>query len=236
MNDTDRKEVLREARQLANSQQYAAALRKYIWFHDHALEYDQHMAGVRLSYAISEWVELGEVYPPARKALEGVREAKTEALLQGIHDANLFHDVASINDAFGQSERTATLFNSIASSNREAAVECFRIALDSLIHTKDFVLARSFLVDPRKEIDQLATPLRIGIQRKPAVDPEMFQETLVTIYVKQVGLILSAFIGADEEREANCLRDYAIQCVPDAQLRERITERLYPSSPSKQIQ
>ena len=236
MNETDPRKVLREARQLVKSQQYAAALQNYIWLHDHALEYDQRMAGVRLSYAISEWIELGDVYPPARKALETVRDAKTQALMQGTHDAKLFHDVASINGAFGQRERTAELFKFIAGSNREAAAGCFRIALESLIHTKDFGLALTFLSDPRKEIDQFADSLKMDGSGKPSVEPEMFQEVIIRLYVNKVGLILSAFAGAGEEREANCLRDYAIQRVTDAQLRDRITERLYPTPPSTRIQ
>ena len=51
VSETDPKEVLREARQLVKSEQYAAALEKYIWFHDHALDADRALAGVRLSYA-----------------------------------------------------------------------------------------------------------------------------------------------------------------------------------------
>lgn len=67
VNETDPRKELREARLLVKSEQYAAALEKYIWFHDHALDFDRALAGVRLSYAIMEW---GQVYPPAREALE----------------------------------------------------------------------------------------------------------------------------------------------------------------------
>jgi hypothetical protein len=64
MTEADPKEILRQARQLVKSEQYAAALEKYIWFHDHALDADRALAGVRLSYAILEWVDLGGLYPP----------------------------------------------------------------------------------------------------------------------------------------------------------------------------
>jgi hypothetical protein len=102
-------DVLREARLLVNSHQYAEALEKYIWFHEHALDADLSFAGVRLSYAISEWVDLGDVYPPALTALKGVRDAKIESLMNGTFDARLFHDVAAINRALGQVERTGEL-------------------------------------------------------------------------------------------------------------------------------
>lgn len=87
--------VLREARQLVKSGQHAAALEKYIWFHDHALDFDRMLVGVRLSYAIDEWVVLGEVYPPAREALERVRDAKTVSLAQGTCDVAITRPSAS---------------------------------------------------------------------------------------------------------------------------------------------
>ncbi len=229
-------EVLRQARQFVKSQQYAEALQKYIWFHDHALDNDRSLVGVRLSYAISEWVELGEVHPPARRALESVRDTKAASLTRGTNDATLFHDVASINRALGQVERTRDLFKTMAGADRGVAEKCFRFALESLVRTKEFELARSFMPDPRKEIDQFATPLKFASQPTASVSPEMLQETLVTIYVKKVNQILQVFIGVGEEDVCSHLRQYALECVPDTQLRDRIMERLYSSLPSKGIQ
>lgn len=228
--------MLRQARQLVKSRQYAAALEKYIWFHDHALDADRSLAGVRLSYAISEWVNLGEIYPSARKALESVRDAKAESLMEGRLDASLFHDVASINRALGQVERTRDLFKTIAGAHHIVAEKCFHFALESLVHTKEFGLARTFLPDPRKEIDQFAIPLKLAQQHTSSVPPEIIQETLVRIYAKKVGQILQVFTGVGEEEIANHLRLYALECVPEAQLRDRIMDRLYSSPPSTQIQ
>jgi hypothetical protein len=229
-------EVLRQARQLVKSQQYAEALQKYTWFHDHALDTDRSLVGVRLSYAISEWVELGEIYPPARRALESVRDAKAESLMQGTNDGSFFHDVASINRALGQVEQTRDLFKAMAGADRGVAEKCFRFALESLVHTKEFGLARIFLPDPRKEIDQFAIPFKFVPQPTASVSPEMLQETLVTIYVRKVSQILEVFIGVGEEDVCNHLRQYALECVPDTQLRERIMQRLYSSPPSTRIQ
>jgi len=236
VSETAPKEVLRQARQLVKSEQYAAALEKYLWFHDHALDADRSLAGVRLSYAISEWVDLGEVYPPARRALESVRDTKAESLKQGTYDASLFHDIASINGALGQVERTRDLFKTIAGADRGVAEKCFHIALESLVHTKEFGLVRSFMPDPRKEIDQFAIPFKFARTARDSVSPEMFQEALVRIYVKKVSLILQVFIGVGEEEASNHLRHYALECVPDAQLRDRIMERLYSSPPSTRLQ
>jgi hypothetical protein len=89
--------------------------------------------------------------------------------------------------------------------------------------------------DPRKEIERFAVPFKFARSARDS-DWEMFQEALVGIYVKKVSLILQVFLGVGEEDVANHLRHYALECVPDAQLRDRITERLYSSPPSTGIQ
>ena len=235
MSQLDPSEVLRQARQLVKSEQYAQALEKYIWFHDHALDADQSLSGVRLSYAISELVDLGEVYPPARRALERVRDTKGESLTQGAQDVSSFHDVMAINRAFGQVERTGDLFKTMSGVDRALAEKCFHIALESLVQTKEFGIARSFLRDPQTDIDQFAIPLKLA-QQYTGESPEVVQETLERIYIKKVSLILRVFVGIGENDVADDLRDYAVECIPDEQLRDRIMHRLYSSPPSRGIQ
>src|SRR5712691_4761867 len=50
-------QTLRDARDAARRGAHAEALEKYLWFHHHALEHRPSLTGVRLSYAISEWVQ-----------------------------------------------------------------------------------------------------------------------------------------------------------------------------------
>jgi hypothetical protein len=143
---------------------------------------------------------------------------------------------------FGQGnlhvERTRDLFKTIADADRSVAEKFFRIALESLVDTKEFSLARSFMPDPQKQIEQFAMPFKFGRQSTPSVSSEFqeAQEVFVRIYVKNVSRILQVFLGVGEENVANHLRHYALECVADAQLRDRIMERLYSSPPPTQIQ
>jgi hypothetical protein len=236
MGDIDPREVLRDARQCVKSREYAAALEKYIWFHDHALDANRFLAGVRTSYAISEWVDLGEAYSPALTALETLRDRKTESLIHSTQETTVFHDVTSINRALGQVERTRDLFKIIADDNRGFADKCFRFALESLVCTKEFGLARSFMLDVRSEVDRFAIPFKSAPQSTPSASKEMVQEILVQIYVKNVGLLLQVLIGVGEEVEAKRIRQYALDCVTDQQLRDMVMERLFPSPPRGSIQ
>ena len=197
-------------------------------FHDHALDDDLSLAGVRLSYAISEWVDLGEVYPPALRALESLRDAKTEILINGAQDARLFHDVESINEALGQVERTRDLFKIIAANNRGIAEKCFRVAPESLVYTKEFDLARRFMLQPRSEVDRFAVPFKIA--------PPKTGNAIVRNYVKNLSMVLQVLLGIGEETEAKQIRQYVLDCVPGQQLRDIVIERLSPSAPSARIQ
>jgi len=236
MGDIDPREVLREARQCVKSRDYAAALEKYIWFHNHALDANRFLVGVRLSYAVSEWADLGEVYPPALRALEDVRNAKTSSLMNGNDDSSLFHDVKAINRALGQVERTRDLFKIVAESNRGFAEKCFPVALECLVLTKEFNLARSFMPDVRSEVDRLAVPFKSPVRSTPSSSREMKQEIFVKIYVKSIGLLLGVLIGVGDEVEAKRVRQYAIDCITDEELRDMVTEHLAPSPPPSTIQ
>lgn len=236
MSDIDPREVLRDARQCVKSRDYAAALEKYIWFHDHALDVDRSFVGVRLSYAVSEWADLGEHYPPALTALEDVRDSKTSTLMKGDGDSSLFHDVMAINRALGQAERTRDLFKIIAETNRGLAEKCFPAALQSLVSTKEWSLARSFIPDAQSEIDRFAMPFKSALRSTPSGSKEMKEDIFVRIYVKNIGLILQVLTGTGDESEARRTRQYAIDCVTDEQVRDLVIQRLSPSPPPASIQ
>jgi hypothetical protein len=236
MGDVDPIAVIRDARLCVKSREYAAALEKYMWFHDHALEARPSLVGVRLSYAIFEWVDLGKVYPPALKALEGLRDRKTESLVCGTQEMTIFHDVKAINRALGQDERTRDLFKIIADNNRDFAEKCFRLALEPLVCTNEFGLARSFMLDVRSEVDRFAMPFKSAPESTPSAPKEMVQKILVGIYVKNVSLVLQILMGVGEEVEAKRIRQYALDCVTDEKFQDLVMERLFPSPPRGSIQ
>ena len=81
--EDEAKRALDDAKSLADKGDYEAALAKHVWFHDNALAIRPSYYGVRLSFALSYWAELGEKYPKALETLRGIRDAKTAKLLAG---------------------------------------------------------------------------------------------------------------------------------------------------------
>ncbi len=191
MTDVDPSQVLREARDLVGRGAYAEALTKYRWFHANALAHDPDLRGVRRSFALSYWAQLGDIYPPARAELESVRDAKTSVLREGSLDRELFSDVDSINVVLGQVERTSSLFAEIAERNREFARKCFRTALAALVHTRDYSLARGFIRSPRESLGRLAAQLNRSIEDSPLTETAssiLLQKADIENYVEDVGI------------------------------------------------
>ena len=109
--------MLQEAVELASNGCHAEALQKYLWFHQHALEYEPALYGVRLSFALSYWAALGKDYPPALDAMKAVRDTKVDALARGDGSRESFDDVvflqryhASVRQAGIDLKREAALY------------------------------------------------------------------------------------------------------------------------------
>ena len=72
----DVKAIRDEAKADANAGRYESALQKYVWWHENVNKYQPSMSAVRLSFGLSDWYQLGEVYPPALAKLKETRERR----------------------------------------------------------------------------------------------------------------------------------------------------------------
>ena len=145
---------LDQARQLASQEKYEEALQKHVWIHNHSLEANPAYYGVRLSFALSDWIELGNKYPKALATLKSIRDEKTARLLAGDGDRGLFHDLESINDHFKESRATVDLFKKLDSAQPEFAASVYDLADEALITAGEYGLAKEYLGDP---MDRFAT-------------------------------------------------------------------------------
>jgi hypothetical protein len=158
---------LHAARLAAAEGRHEEALREYVWFHEHALEEEPSLYGVRLSFALSYWQELAQVYPPADQALREVRDRKAKLLEAGATDRELFHDVEAINQYLGASQDTVKLFKQMHTSQPAFARECASLALEVLVEAHEFELAAKYLADPVARVSTLAARLSEDVARIP---------------------------------------------------------------------
>jgi hypothetical protein len=149
------KTVLQEARLQAAQARYDAALERYVWFYRHALEYNEGLAGVRLSFVLGEWVELGQKYPPARDALLSVRDEATTAFENGKASFKLFMDVAAINRYLQDDARTVELFKLLRQRDPELAGQCYPLAERALVDSGEYAICISYLGDLGQRLEAI---------------------------------------------------------------------------------
>ncbi|MCF6313461.1 MAG: hypothetical protein L3J39_13520 [Verrucomicrobiales bacterium] len=141
---------LRETQKLAKSGKYKEALERYVWFHDHSLEHERAMVGVRLSFALMYWKELGDVYPPALKKMEKTRDAKQNILLGGKGDNSLFQDVCALNRTLGEDKKSIKLFREIESKDSQRAEMLWLYIKDTVFELGEYDLAKNYVKDYSK--------------------------------------------------------------------------------------
>lgn len=108
---------------------FNADRRRRGWFHDHALELEPALYGVRLSFALAYWVDLAQEYPAARTSLGAIRDRKVQMLLSGQRNRETFHDVASINYYLADEPLTAQVFAKLDRADFTFANQCVDAAL-----------------------------------------------------------------------------------------------------------
>ncbi len=99
---------LKQARELAVTEDHAAALECYLFAFDNGMAVNG-WGGVRLSYIPSEIAELGEKYPPAKAALRLRRDAREELIRAGEKDFNIVLEWISLNRYLHEQERELKL-------------------------------------------------------------------------------------------------------------------------------
>jgi hypothetical protein len=215
---------LQRGQEAAAAGRYEAALRDYIWFHEHALEHRPSLYGVRLSFALWYWMELAKEYPKARSALERIRDEKTERLLNGEATRDLFHDVESINESLESDQATYELFAAIEKANPEFASLCADLAMAAIVKAKDFKMARHYVPSPAETLRGYSTALNRDVEaikrQRPSKAPRL--KAYVQIYVQQVQLLLAILRGTNETEEANVLRAQALELIKAASVRKAV--------------
>lgn len=226
-------ERLVTARELADQGQYDAALQALVWFHEHALEQDPALYGVRRSYALADWAVLAEAHPPAATALEAVRERNVAALLAGHGTRDQLLDVISIDHALDQPLRTRDLYLQLESVAPALAASCIRVVLPQVIAAGDAELAERLMPNPDETIGQHADYLMDAFRERrkrftgaPSIPAEIHN------YVQDVNAVLGVFAARGRHAEVRRLRALAVDAIPATTLRREVRASLAPGAPA----
>lgn len=168
-------QILSEAQEDAEAKRYELALAKHIWFHEQALEVNPALYGVRLSFALSYWLDLAKKYPPAMKKLKAYRDEAEQDVLEGKQARTAFHDFASINEQLGETSKTSKLFQKLDQEQPEAARQAFDIAKSALIEAKAYKLVGKYL---NPAVDFARARLLYAQNKQMAEDPRFGERHL----------------------------------------------------------
>lgn len=160
----DLRQILNSAYEDKRNKNYKDALAKHIWFHENSLKIDRSYYGVRLSFAMSDWVELSQVYPPALEALE----EQSEKAEQSVKDKNkccngAFHDYVSINRELNRENKIVGLFKWLDSNNPIAAKRSYDIAQPTLVIQREYLLCSKY-INPQEDFNKLKEIYEINIK------------------------------------------------------------------------
>lgn len=226
-------ERLVTARELADQGQYDAALEQLVWFHEHALEQDPALVGVRRSYALADWAVLAEAHPPAAAALEAVRERNVALLLAGQGQRDHLLDVISIDHALDQPARTRDLFVQLETVAPALAASCIRVVLPLVIAAGDAELAERLMPNPEETIRQHADYLMDAFRERrkrftsaPSIPAEIHN------YVQDVNAVLGVLAARGRHADVRRLRQLATDAIPATTLRRAVRASLVPGAPA----
>jgi hypothetical protein len=216
--DPDPQAVLNEARSLAMHWKFEDALQKHIWFHENALKHHPSLTGVRLSFALGYWIELGEKYPKAREALVSVRDKDAKELMEGRGSFDLFHDVSAINDYLKEELTTITLFKFLHAKFPNLADQCYPVAEEHLAAMHEYELCSSYIHDSLKEFDEIREMRELNLKFAKHGPPQL-RDFAVKSFVERTCRLIEILVRADRKDEAEKIRERALAVHNDPAIR-----------------
>jgi hypothetical protein len=219
----DAEDALRAARRLAAEGKFEQALEKHVWFHHHALEVNPGYYGVRLSFALSDWIELGKKHPKALVTLRSIRDEKTARLLAGEANRELFHDVESINDHLQESRATVDLFKKLEESRPEFGASVYDVADEALIAAGEHDLAKKYLGDPMDRFAHAKQRFEEGMEyARSSRNGDVSRKAFERIFADEIVRIITVLDRTGDSGQAREVQSKALIVLDSPAIRNAI--------------
>jgi hypothetical protein len=223
--------VLAEAVSLMQQGEYEQSLQKHLWFHDHALEHNPALAGVRLSFALGYWTELGELYPPARQELLAVRDRKAKAVADGQGSFGLFFDVAAINSYLHEQPQTVALFRLLHGSYPDLARQCYQVAEADLVAHREYETCLCYVPDPLARFEAIRQSHQMKLEiagENAALDSAEFRSYVELSFASEACRLIEILAGAGRGQDAERVRELALAVGAGDEARAALNAALPP--------
>jgi hypothetical protein len=228
--------ILREAERDARAGRYDDALAKHVWYHENALKHDRGQTGVRLSFALSDWLELGERYPPALAKLEAYRqEARKQVLASKAREVfDKFADFAAISEKVDKENEIVELFVELDEKHPKLAPRAYIVADDHLIAAEKFELCGKYLDGDkaiRRQIQMFEHHQEMVKDRRFGADIGEFGEKT---FRKEAATTVAILVKRKREEEAKRVAEKARAAWDDAELHAALDKALKGELPERE--
>jgi tetratricopeptide (TPR) repeat protein len=219
--------ILNSAVKDRQSGNYQRALDKHMWFHHNVLDYDQSFYGVRLSFALSYWVDLSKEFEPALIALEN-EAAEAEARLRYGDMSSLddFHDFVAIHRELGNSEPVLDLFLYFDVENSQFAAQNIDIVGPFLIEAEKYTLYTKYL-DPVRDFEKAKDFYQMNIEMsedsKYGAD---FREYADDNFIEKVTTMIALFAITGKQDVADQVAKKSLRVMRADKLKKRVASAL----------
>ena len=220
-------EDLQDIRRLVTEGKHEEALQKHLWFHEESKS-STGMGGVRLSFALSQWAELAQVYPPALTALQGVRDDNEAKLLRGTGGFKEFHDFSAINRVLKDTGRTYQVYLQLDDKHPDVAKQCFNVTLDLIVTNKNYELFAKYGGDPIVRFEQIRNmrEMNLGMTRSnPKMDNARFREYTDKSFTDKTAQLIEILIALQRLDEAREIQKRAQAYFPNERIERSLTPR-----------
>jgi len=209
-------QILSEASRDHQRGDHELALQKFLWFHEHALEYDEHLSAVRLSFALSYWHDLAVDYPPAMSALLETRDRTRNEFLNDYFNFALFHELASFSRLLNEPQLTVDAFKTVASQSREAAEKIYHVAERSLVVVQEYEICEPFL-KTEERLEQKLEIYRISKEdeRENADSKYPIPETSYPHFIENIARLVGLLVVNGRQSDAIRIAEQAQTALPD---------------------
>ena len=156
--ETDPRAWLELARTARAEGRFPDALRAHEYYHDNAMRMPgSGRGGVRLSFALSEWVTLARSYAPAKKALLRRRSEAAARALGPPAEPWAFHEALAIDWAFGDVPATIALMDAVEEAYPDSLNEFFTHDVhDALLARGEYKRCLRWICEPAELFNRAA--------------------------------------------------------------------------------
>ena len=218
----DLQKILGDAKDFMSKGAYEEALQRHIWYHNHALEIDPAHSAVRLSFALSDWMELARRYPKAKQALVEIRDKKTRDIAEGRGYSEMVQEVQAINHELQDDDATYALFKTIREKDPKLAGQSYFYLETLLVSKGEYQWCLSHMGESQRRFDLIrqgfdmswSPPDASAMLKKPAEDR----------FVGQTRQLIEILVATDHKTDAESIRDQAVAVLDDPRLKSAVDD------------